>query len=433
MKIFQIIFLIVFIFVAVVAVLIFAGILPGFRADTAKTTVPLTIWGVWPATDSNIRNLISRFNSQYEGQVSLNYVQKNINTLENDFLNELARGSAPDIIFFPDDFIIKHRNKVTAIPYQDLSIRQFRDTFLPAGEIFMDGRGTFALPILVDPLVMYYNPDYYANVGLARPPSTWPEVVNTLEFLNEIDERRNVIRSGLAMGETVNINRFKEIFLTLLFQSGTEVISRSGNEYRVVLAEATGQAYSPALATLNFFLEFSDPRRVNYSWNRSLPMDREMFLSGRLANYFGLMSDLRILRSRNPNLNIDAVVIPQRDQSLNRITFGRVYGLAVPTASRNRATAIWTAKILAYNWPVENIVIASGLVPARRNLLVADPRDPLQDVFYRSALIIKTWPDPDILSSGAILQRIVNDVNTGRARPEGAISNATEELRGLIR
>lgn len=433
MKIFQIIFLIVSIFIAIIAVLIFAGILPGFRADTARTTVPLTIWGVWPATDTNIRDLINRFNNQYEGQASLNYVQKNINTIEADFLNVLAQGMAPDIIFFPDDFIIKHRDKVTVIPYQDLSIRQFRDTFLPAGEIFMDGRGTFALPILIDPLVMYYNPDYYANVGLARPPNTWPEVVNTLEFLNDIDERRNVIKSGLAMGETVNINRFKEVFLTLLFQSGTSVISRSDNEYRVVLAGITGQAYSPALATLNFFLEFSDPRRVNYSWNRSLPMDREMFLSGRLANYFGLMSDLEILKNRNPNLNIDAIVVPQRDQGLNMMTFGRTYGIAVPLASRKRATALWAIKVLAYDWPAQNLMNVSGLAPARRNLLTADPRDPLQDVFYRSALITKAWPDPDIYSSGAILQRIVNDVNTGRVRPEGAISNAVEELRKLIR
>src|SRR5690606_20060493 len=115
-------------------------------------------------------------------------------------------------IFIPDDLLVKHSDKLFPIPFENLSIRDFRDRFVSGGEIFLSNSGSLGLPLLVDPMVMYYNRDLFASSSVALPPANWAEVNQIVPLLSKIDARNNVLQSAISFGEFDNVNNAKDIF-----------------------------------------------------------------------------------------------------------------------------------------------------------------------------------------------------------------------------
>ncbi len=63
--------------------------------------------------------------------------------------------------------------------------------------------------------------------------------------------------------------------------------------------------------TADFYTRFARPDNTLYSWNRSFSSDRDRFVSGDLALYFGYGSEGKELERLNPNLNFDIAEVPQ--------------------------------------------------------------------------------------------------------------------------
>ncbi|MCD5396682.1 MAG: hypothetical protein LRZ98_00730 [Candidatus Pacebacteria bacterium] len=55
-----------------------------------------------------------------------------------------------------------------------------------------------------------------------------------------------------------------------------------------------------------------------------MPNSRDVFLSGKLATYFGFSSELRGLRLKNPNLNFDIAMVPNPKKKEKKQVFARV-------------------------------------------------------------------------------------------------------------
>ena len=52
---------------------------------------------------------------------------------------------------------------------------------------------------------------------------------------------------------------------------------------------------------LQFYVDFADPVKPVYSWNKSFPRAVDAFSSEDLAIYFGFASEFRSLLNKNPN------------------------------------------------------------------------------------------------------------------------------------
>src|SRR3989338_9726072 len=103
MNTFQIISIAVFLIIAVVAVLVFAGVLPGFRAGIGGyKTVSLNLWGTIP------KDLMDRFLSEFQKEnkkIDIKYIRKQKENYETDLINALAAGAGPHPRPFPPEFI----------------------------------------------------------------------------------------------------------------------------------------------------------------------------------------------------------------------------------------------------------------------------------------------------------------------------------------
>ena len=427
---FQLAILVICIGLLLIGVLIFAGILPGFRAPTGGTGGEVTLWSTIPR--ATIADLLNEFNDQHKNQFTLIYQEKDPRTIEQDFLTAKADNRAPDLLLAPQEILLTQRDRLLPIPADTYPTRTFLDTYPDAGYLFLQPNGALALPLLVDPLVLYYNRDLLTSAGLPTVPKTWTEFKEKVLPLTTFDAGRNITQSAIALGDYRNIPHMKDILAMLLFQPGKPIFDQTGARPRPLLNETFTFIVRPAAGVLDFYSQFADPARPNYSWNRSLPLAKQSFIRGESAFYLGPASEFGEITRANPRLVFDVAIPPQKN-SETRITFARTYAIAVVRDRPKIATAWTVAQALTEPISVERWAAASGLAPARRDLLGSAPTDPAQAVFYQAAIIGRNWFDFAPARTEAIFERLVDSVLTGRLPSVQAVSEANTALENLVK
>ncbi len=428
---FQTIILVVFGFAIILGVLLFSGVLPGFRSTDGAAGGKLTVWGTLSLED--LTPFLSTFNQKYKSQFTLQYVEKSPDSFEADLVDAIASGNAPDLVFFPAEFIVKHANKFTSFTTAEVSVRDFKNNYVTGAEIFQTEAGAIGLPVLVDPLVLYWNRDLFAAAGVSEPPKVWSEVVKGSEGmlgkLTLFDSKNAIIQSALPLGDPANVRHSKDILVTLMMQAGSPLVVQN-NGYKAALVSNEIGVSSPAQAALDFFIQFADPAKTTYTWNRSFPDSLEAFSGGLSTMYLGFASEWKQIRDKAPLINFDVASMPQRDRS-RQAAFAEVLALAVPKSSAKAAAAKTAALTIANGTLAWDLAGAANLPPARRDLLARSNKDPFLATFYQAAQVGKAWYDPDTTKTEELFYTMAESVLTGRVKSSEAVNRAQEEL-GLI-
>lgn len=427
---FQVILLAVFGFFLVFAVLVFAGIIPLFNKTPEGIGGEVVMWGTFP--NSILREPVEEINRNANGAFSISYIEKSKITLDAELVEALAAGRGPDVLLLPHDLILRHRDKIFPIPFENFSIRQFIDTFLEEGELYLSAEGALALPFSVDPLVMYWNRDIFSGAGIAKPPEFWDEFLTLALDLTKVDNALNILQSTIALGEFSNVEHAKELLSLLILQAGNPIVSSEGGKLNSVLSQAGGEITPPAESALRFFTEFSNSAKTIYSWNRSLPNSKDMFLAGDLAVYFGFASEWSDIRAKSPHLNFDVTLIPQIREGSRKATYATMEGVAVLRQSKNPGTAFYVVSLFSSKDFIKAMSLLSGLPPVRRDLLGAPPPGAVEGIFYSSALISRAWLDPNPVATREIFRQMVENTTSGRERLSEAVSRASDGIRRLL-
>lgn len=432
MNLFQTLLLVFFGFALVIGVLVFAGILPGFKAPVDGVAGKIEVWGVWP--EDIMGEIISDINKKYEENFSVTYRSYPEEEINERLIEALATGRGPQAVMLPHEMILKDEKLLTKISQETVSQRQFRDSFIDGASIFAVEEAYLALPLVVDPLIMYYNKDLYTNANLVTVPKTWVEFLGVVPSLTRVKQPNNVIEeSAVSLGTFSNIEEAKDIFSLLLLQSGNSVVRRSNGGYQSVLRQDKEEnaVLSPASAALQFFVQFSDPTKTAYTWNRSLPQAFEAFVSGLTAHYLAPASRLPSLKAANPHLSFDVAEVPQRDLRSRKV-FGRFYGIGVPKAAAKNQYGIQLALILSSSYYQQKISEALDLPSTSRTVLARPSKDPYQTVFNKSAIVSRAWPDSSPEASLEIMRAMTERVYSGQMMVEQAVAAASAELQRAL-
>jgi ABC-type glycerol-3-phosphate transport system substrate-binding protein len=157
-----------------------------------------------------------------------------------------------------------------------------------------------------------------------------------------------------------------------------------------------------------------------------------MFVAGDLAFYFGLSSEFQTIKSKNPNLNFDVSMIPQVKELNNSVTYGKVYALAIPKSSPTANQALATASALANGENTKIFVDPSGYSSVRRDLLSTPLNTKYAAVFAKSALVSRSWVDPDYEKTNEIFSQMVENVISGLSLSSDAVAKAETEFKILL-
>jgi ABC-type glycerol-3-phosphate transport system substrate-binding protein len=148
----------------------------------------------------------------------------------------------------------------------------------------------YAIPVLVDPLVFYWNRDLFTNEAIAQVPKDWDTFVKLVPRLSHIENGAKLTQSAVSFGEYDNVLHAKEILSALLMQTGVSMVSESDDNFVSDFAISYNSNLNPNLA-LKFYTSFSNPIKTVYSWNKTFDRSLEEFAANKIAMYPGFVSE----------------------------------------------------------------------------------------------------------------------------------------------
>jgi ABC-type glycerol-3-phosphate transport system substrate-binding protein len=438
--VFQFVLIAGLIFSVIIAVLIFSGVIPvpGKKNPEASLSGKVIIWGTVPEVQMNtIIDPIQKSIKNY----SVSYVEKNPESYEDDLVQALASGKGPDMIVLDPGLLIKHSDKIASTPYKTFSERDYKDLYVDISNLFLGPDGVLAIPISIDPMVMYYNKDTLSAAGIVSPPLHWNELLSLAANLSKVDENGTLTKNMVAFGEYDNVEHAKDIVSMLALQLGNPIVEaqleydeskKPYYTYKAALGRSNQDGVRVGESVLRFYTQFSDPAKQTYSWNKTFPSSRTMFISGKLGFYFGYASEYKGIADKNPNLRFDIARVPQVKDYPSKITVGQVLGVAVLKSSKNIDAAFNTNQYLVSPEFAPYISGALGTAPARRDLLSVKQEDAYNGIVYPSAIIASSWYDPDAIATETLFKRMITNVVSGRTTLYESVNDFVNSLQDML-
>lgn len=424
---FQIGLLVGFALVAIVSVIALAS----FKGFSVGAVNPygeqVVIWGTLDKKTFN--DTFLQITGDDKNFQVVTYTQKDPRSFEAELVNAIADGDAPDAVLISHEDLVTLRTKLQPIPYSLVSERTLKDTYVDGSEVFARKTGLYALPMFIDPMVMYWNRDLFSTAGLALPPTTWESLTDAVSQVTLRDATRNILQATVAFGDYQNVNHFKEVLLTLLQQSGSRLVEEGDTKYQVALdSSASDGSRRPLTSALQFYVEFGNSSSPLYSWNRTFQDDASAFVGEKLALYFGYGSEAERLRARNPNFNFDVANIPQGAGATVKRVYGNFYGLALVKAGTNQQGAYRAMVKISDPAVVGSMSEKLDLAPAHRVTIASGSSDPVRQTILTQALIARGWLDPGSDKSKTVFGQMVDDVISGRQKATAAALDAVRRL-----
>lgn len=419
----------------VIAAFIGLFVLATHKSDTQKKQAlygtSFTIWGT--VDEQVMADFLKDMVSQDDGLRVVQYKKMDPRTFTSDLTNAIAEGRSPELILIPHEFLASIRSKLQPIPFTAFPQRTFLDTYIDGAGIFMLSDGVYGFPVAVDPLVMYWNRDLFSSNGIAQPPKTWESLVSQVApAINRVTDQRQVTQSAMSFGEYVNVLHAKEILAMLFLQAGSTLVNEQYKSYEITLNKSTTNGLIPGESVLPFYVQFADPTKALYSWNRSLPLDRTAFLQNTLALYFGFGSERGAIAQESPNLNFDMAEVPQGEGATIRRDYGEFYAFAIPRGSKNPTGAYAVATLFGNAKNAQKLADALNMAPVHRSQIGATGGDIYKGILYQAALIARGWLDPNPAQSASVFQQMVEQTRVSGGRVQQIINDAAHQLQALF-
>lgn len=422
---FELVLIVIFLLLIVGALVL----LKTYRASNNNGEVVIgkvEIWGTLPKDGLEIiLQEKAKVNQAYRG-VSYRYYEPA--TFTDAFVNAIAEGKGPDALLVSSEQLVELRSKLLPINYEAFPRRDIQTQYVDGAQIFAMSDGLYAYPIMLDPLVMYWNKDMLARENILEAPRSWEALVN--EFVPVLTKRANdrtIEKSAVALGEYENIQNSYGILSALLLQAGSYGVTETdAGHYVIRLNESPDRFIEPFRVTLDFYTRFNQADNTLYSWNRSFSSDRDRFSGGDLALYFGKGSEGRELERINPNLSFDIAEIPQGAAATVRRTYANFYGISLVRSGDNLAGTALVAQELGGLADLEKIATAYNMVPAARTLVARGSNDTYGRITYKSAGIAFGWLSPKRAATDEILSSTIRDVVENRTDAVNAVADTLQ-------
>lgn len=173
--------------------------------------------------------------------------------------------------------------------------------------------GIWGIPYSYDTLGLYYNKTLLKKAAIEKPPASWRDIQEMAGRLTVLADDKSIRQSGAALGGSENVLYSADILASIMWQNGA-ILTDDGGRARFNLYGATREGiYPPGVEALIFYQSFANEGTSGYSWNKSMPLSIDAFVTGRTAFFLGYPSDMARIRERAPSLDFGVAPLPQVD------------------------------------------------------------------------------------------------------------------------
>ncbi len=419
------------IFSAVLAVLIFSGKLPIGGNNATKPVGEVVIWGTLP--QAAMENIAQEFNLQAK-TYRITYKEVRPTAFIQTLLEALANGAGPDMIIAPHQIILSQAMRLTPFPTASLSETTYKNIYVDGVSIFYSPLGAVALPVSIDPMVLFYNRNLFSKHGIVNPPVYWDELPAIVPELTILDTKGKFIESAIAVGSP-SAPYAKDITMAIVEQLGQtptlKQFSASGAPFISVLANTPIQPESavfPLTTVARFLSQFADSTQTTYAWSDFAGNADDQFVAEKLAMYIGYAGEYEGLKERNAKADFAITTLPQTRGYNTFNTGATVYGIATLKTSKNPVAALTVEGQFAGAGISPTIAAVTGGVPAFRKYSTTRGLD---TVIARSMLVAHPWYDSFPAQSSNLIAVMFSDILNGRQGATDAAAVFVNRLQDL--
>ena len=398
-----------------------------------NTSANLTFWDI-SGNDAAWRAVISDFERLNKG-MKVNYIAKSSATYEEELLDAMASGNGPDIFTIRNDWLPRYGDKISPLQTDNnFSVRKLQTDYLPTLlNDFLIGDKVYGLAPSVDVLMMYYNRKLLTSAGIARPPATWPELVNSTSRLTRIGFDGRINQSAVSLGTANNITNASEILQALFLQSDVKFYDASFSNSSLSTGNQDENGDTPATRALRFYTQFADPVSRVYTWNNRLENDVDAFAQEKVAIIFGFGDLRKILQAKNAFLDYGIASLPQLSATGVKTNYTQYLAQTVWSGS-NQAKATWEfikfANSAEQSQKYSNTI---SQVSTHLDAISLQQRDSGMGVFADNALTAKSVIKPQTARFEKVLEEMIEDASSVGLEPKEAVSRAEDKIDSLLK
>lgn len=418
------------VFAALLSVLIFSGKIP-IGNSGEQATGEVVMWGTLPEVRMN--SIIQEFNPKVK-TYRVTYREVSEAAFNQTLLEALANGTGPDLILAPHQILLSQSSRLYPFPLSNFSEKVFKNTYVDGASVLFSPAGALALPISIDPMVLFYNRTLFSRRGIINPPAHWNELLDMTPALTILNSKGGFDQSAIALGAP-NTPYAKDVLMATVAELGQAAVLKQYNDDgtpRIIVTANTpvtaeSEIYPLATAAL-YFTQFTDPTKASYTWSQYAGKAEDVFVAEKLAMYIGYAGELETLRARNPKADIEMAYFPQTKGYDSFTTAGQLYGIATLKSSRNIVTALTAEAAFASEGVAPALASITGAVPALRSY-AGTPG--ISEVIARSMLVAKPWHDSFPVQSTNLVAGMLADIINGRMGPNDAAAAFVSRLQDL--
>ncbi|MBU1085727.1 MAG: extracellular solute-binding protein [Candidatus Beckwithbacteria bacterium] len=353
-------------------------IIPKFSKPKEPEIISLKYWGLWEP-----ESVISQIISDYQvtnPNINIQYIMQSHQDYRERLQSALAKGDGPDIFRYHNTWLPMLKADLSPMPETIYSNNEFDSTFYPVvkKDVFSGGR-YYGIPLEFDTLALYINQDIFASMPDLKVPTTWNNLRQTAFKLRQFDETgKKLIRGGIALGTTNNVDNFSDILGLMILQNGGD----------------PGQPDSEAVnSAMQFYTLFATQDK---SWDTTLPPSTYSFATEKVAMFIAPSWRALEVKAINPNLNFKLYPAPQLPGT--NIAWA-TYWIEGVSKNSTQSQAAWeflkylsTKEVLAKMFSVASQTRLFGEPYSRQDMASNLQADPYVGAILSQAISAQSWP-----------------------------------------
>jgi len=368
-------------------------IIPKFQTPEQPDSITLKYWGLWEP-----ENIISQIIEDYQtanSHITIQYTRQSPKDYRERLQSALAEGDGPDIFRWHNTWLPMLKTDLSPVPDSVYSASDFATYFYPIVKqnVFATNQ-YYGIPLEFDALALYVNEDIFAADSTLKVPTTWDNLRKTAFKLKQIDPNtKELIRGGVALGTTSNIDHFSDILGLMILQNGGDP------------GEPDTDAVTSALKFYTFFTA------QDKSWSDNLPNSTYAFATEKVAMIIAPSWRALEIKQLNPQLNFKLYSVPQLSDT--NITWATYWIEGVSKKSAHSLAAWEFLKYLSSKEVLTKMYTLASQTrlfgePYPRQDMAADlQQDPFVGAVLSQALAAQSWPMASRTFDNGLNDRII--------------------------
>ncbi len=354
--------------------------------------VTLTYWGLWEPA-SVFEPVIAAYEKSHPN-VKINYQMQSPKNFRTRLQTAIQQKQGPDIVRIHNTWLPMLASYLAPAPQNLITAKDLDDFYPVFKHDFMINNKLYALPLEIDGLALYYNPNLFQQAHLT-PPKDWNELRKTAFQLTTRNPKTKLIeRAGIALGTTGNIAHWSDILGLLMLQNSADPSKPNTQEVQ---------------DALTFYTIFSTQDKV---WDDSQPNSIYAFATGSVAMILAPSWQAAQIKALNPDLNFKIIPAPQLPNT--HLAWATYWAEAVPVSSKHQKEAweflkyLSSPEALELLYQQETTLRGYGEPYPRKSMANLLQDDPINAAFVKQGPNYTSWYLADLTHDDGLNDQLIN-------------------------